>query len=87
MFKHCYIPRSMINSVIIPLIKSLRVNVMTRLINNNNYRPIALSSSTYISKVFENIIAERFEVYRSTNPNQFRFRSGYSTDLSIYAFI
>ena len=57
MFKHCYIPLCMINSVIIPLIK----NKCGDHTDKNNYRPIVLS--IIISKVFEHIIAERLEVY------------------------
>ena len=79
MFKHCYIPQCMINSVIIPLIK----NKCGDHTDKNNYRLIALSS--IISKVFEHIIAERLEVYLWTNDNQFGFKSGHSTDLCIYA--
>ena len=42
MFKHCYMymPQSMINSVIIPIIK----NKSGDFADKNNYRPIALSS-------------------------------------------
>ena len=40
MFKHCYMPQSMINSVIIPIIK----NKSGDFTDKNNYRPIALSS-------------------------------------------
>ena len=49
MFKHCYMPQSMINSVIVPLVK----NKSGDLTDKNNYRPIALSSIA--SKVFEHI--------------------------------
>ena len=49
-FKYCYIPQCMINSVIIPLIE----NKCGHQTDKNNYRPIALSS--IISKVFEHII-------------------------------
>ena len=38
-----------------------------------------------ISKVFEHVISERFEIYLWTNDNQFGFKSGHSTDLCIYA--
>ena len=79
MFKHCYIPQCMINSVIIHLIK----NKCGDHTDKNNYRSIALGS--IISKVFEHIIAERLEVYPWTNDNQFGFKSGHSTDLCIYA--
>ena len=79
MFKHCYIPQCMINSVIIPLIKNKCGNHTDK----NNYMPIALSSIK--SKVFEHIIAERLEGYLWTNDKQFGFKSGHSTDLCIYA--
>ena len=78
MFKHCYIPQYLINSVIIYLIK----NKCGDHTDKNNYRPIALSS--IISKSFEHIKAERLEVYLWTNDNQFGFKSGNSTDLCIY---
>ena len=55
MFKHCYMPQSMINSVIVPLVK----NKSGDLTDKNNYRPIALSSIA--SKVFEHIIILRLE--------------------------
>ena len=79
-FKHCYIPQCMINSVIIHLIKNKCGDQTDK---NNYYRSIALSS--IISKVFEYVIAERLEVYLWTIDNQFGFKSGHSTDLCIYA--
>ena len=65
MFKHCYMPQSMINSVIIPIIKNKSGNFTDK----NNYRPIALSS--IISKVFEHIIIICLEEYLWTNDNVF----------------
>ena len=79
MFKHRYMPQSMINSVIIPIIK----NKSGDFTHKYNYRPIALSS--IISKVFEHIIIIRLEEYLWTNDNQFGFKSRHSTDLCIYA--
>ena len=79
MFKHCYMPQSMINSVIILIIK----NKSGDFTDKNNYRPIALSS--IISEVFEHTIVYRLEEYLWTNDNQFGFKSGHSTDLCIYA--
>ena len=69
----------MINSVIVPLV----IHKSGDLTDKNNYRPIALSSIA--SKVFEHIIILRLEEYLWTNDNQFGFKSGHSTDLSIYA--
>ena len=63
MFKHCYMPQSMINSVIVSLVK----NKSGDLTDKNNYRPIALSSIA--SKVFEHIIILRLEEYLWTNDN------------------
>ena len=74
MFKQCYMPPSMINSVIIPIIK----NKSWDFNNKNNYRPIALSS--IISKVFDHINIIRLQEYLWTNDNQFSFKSGHSTD-------
>ena len=55
--KHSYMPQSMINSIIVPLVK----NKCGNLTDKNNYRPIALSSIT--SKVFEHIILLRLDEY------------------------
>ena len=79
MFKHCYMPQSMINSVIIPIIK----NKSGDFTDKNNCRLIALSS--IISKVFEHTIVIRPKEYLWINDNQFGFKSGHSTDLCIYA--
>ena len=79
MFKHSYKPQSMINSIIVPLVK----NKCGNLTDKNNYRPIALSSIT--SKVFKHFILLRHEEYLWTTDNQFGFKSGHSTDLCIYA--
>ena len=57
MFKHCYMPQSMINSVIIHIIKNKSGDITDK----NNYRPIALCS--VISIVFEHIIIIRLEEY------------------------
>ena len=57
MFKHSYMPQSIINSIIVPLDK----NKYDNLTINNNYSTIALPSIT--SKVFEHIILLRLEEY------------------------
>ena len=64
MFKHCYMPQSMINSVSVPLVKN-KYSILT---DKNNYRPIALSSIA--SKVFDHVIILRLEEYLWTNDNQ-----------------
>ena len=55
MFTHCYMPFSMITSIIVPLVK----NKCSNLVDKNNYRPIALSSIS--SKVFEHVFLFRVE--------------------------
>ena len=57
MFKYCYIPIGMLNSVIVPLVK----NKNGDLSDKNNYRPIALSST--VSKVLEYVFLNRLEEY------------------------
>ena len=79
MFKHCYLPSSMLDSVIVPLVNNRNGDLS----NKNNYRPIALSST--ISKVFESVILYRLEEYLWTTDNQFGFKTGHSTDLCVYA--
>ena len=79
MFKHCYLPISMIDSDIVPLVKNRNGDLS----HKNNYRPIALSS--VISKVFENVILYRLEEYLWTTNNQFGYKAGHSTYL--YALI
>ena len=79
MFKHAYMPVSMLNSVIVPIVK----NKCGNLSDKNNYRPIALSSIT--SKVFEHVILTRMESYLWTNDNQFGFKPSHSTDQCVYA--
>ena len=79
MFKHCYMPQSIINSVITLIIK----NKFGDFTDKNNYIPIAISS--IVSEVFEHTIKIRLEDYLWTNDNQFGFKSGHSTDICIYA--
>ena len=74
MFKHCYLPSSLLDSVMMPL-------VINR--NDDCNRPIALSS--IVSKVFENVILYRLEEYLWTTDNQSGFKAGHSTDLCVYA--
>ena len=79
MFKHCYLPISMLDSVIVLLVKNRNGDLSDK----NNYRPIALSS--VISKVFENVILYKLEEYIWTTNNQFGYKAGHSTDLCVYA--
>ena len=72
----------MLDSVILPLVKKRNGDLSDK----NNYRPLAiLSSSSVISKVFENVILYRLEEYLWTTNNQFGYKAGHSTDLCVYA--
>ena len=66
---HGYIPQSLIETTIVPIIK----NKADDLSSSNNYRPIALAN--VISKVFESLILLRCEQFLTTADNQFGFKS------------
>ena len=78
LFTHCYLPLSMIETIIVPIVK----NKCGNLSDSNNYRPIALA--TIISKLFESAILLKCEMFLDTCPNQFGFKKGHSTDKCIY---
>ena len=78
---HGFLPDSLMNTVIVPVIKNKSGDVS----DTNNYRPIALSS--IVSKVFEIILLSRCEEYIGSSDCQFGFKSGHSTDLCIYTLI
>ena len=75
---HGFLPDSLMNTVIVPVIKNKSGDVS----DTNNYRPIALSS--IVSKAFEIILLSRCEEYIGSSDCQFGFKSGHSTDLCIY---
>ena len=77
-FKHSYLPASMIETNIVPIVK----NKFGILSDINNYRPIALA--TIMSKLFESAILLKCEMFLDTCPNQFGFKNGHSTDMCIY---
>ena len=77
-FTHFYMPSSMIETAIVPIVK----NKCENLSESNNYRPIALD--TIMSKLFESAILLKFEMFLDTCPNQFGFKKGHSTDMCIY---
>ena len=77
-FVHGYIPKDMIKSVIVPIIKS-----KTKSSNNkSNYRPVTIA--TVISKVFERVLFIRMEPYLYSSDNQFGFKRGHGTDMCIF---
>ena len=75
---HGFLPSSLTDSVIIPIVKDKCKNIS----DIGNYRPIALSS--VLSKVFELILLSKLNSYFCTTDYQFGFKSNHSTDLCIY---
>ena len=75
---HGFLPSSLIESCIIPLVKNKSGDIR----DEDNYRPIALA--TVVSKVFERIILSRIEVYLYTSENQFGFKPHVGTETCIY---
>ena len=78
MFKHSYIPKSMLDSIIVPIIKNKCGDISAA----TNYRPIAVSN--ILSKVLELVILFRIEHYLSTTDNQFGYKRKLGTDMCIY---
>ena len=77
-FTHSYLPSSLIEAIIVPIVKNMCGNLSDR----NNYRPIALE--TIMFKLFESVILLKCEMFLNTCPNHFGFKKGHSTDICIY---
>ena len=75
---HGFLPSSMTDSVLIPIVKDKCKNISDK----GNYRPIALSS--VVSKVFELVLLGKLKSCLCTSDYQFGFKSNHSTDLCIY---
>ena len=75
-FVHGFLPKGMIDNVLVPVIKSKTGRIMSK-----DYRPIALAS--VVSKVAESIIFNRISCYLDTCPNQFGFKRNHSKDQCI----
>ena len=75
MIVHGYMCKSMMDTVLIPIIKDKKGDISTK----DNYRPIAIA--TVFSKLFEVIILSKYECYLSTTSNQFGFKPNHSTDM------
>ena len=80
-FTHGFIPRSMMESVIVPVIK----NKNKRRINDKgNHRPICLSN--VCSKIVEMALARRLSDYLHSSHNQFGFKLDHGTELCVFTF-
>ncbi|XP_058650707.1 uncharacterized protein LOC131551670 [Onychostoma macrolepis] len=76
---HSVLPDSMLSVLLVPVIK----NKAGMVGNLDNYRPIPLAC--ILSKVLENILLDRLNVFINSTDNQFGFKAKHGTDLCIYA--
>lgn len=74
---HGTLPDTMISVILVPVIK----NKMGRINSKDNYRPIALAS--ILSKIFENVLLGRLELYLKTSDNQYGFKRKHGTDVHL----
>jgi len=79
LFVHGALPASLIDIVLVPVIKNKSGSITSK----DNYRPIALAGA--LSKVIESIILNRVQDLLETSPNQFGFKKKHGTDQCIYA--
>jgi exonuclease III len=78
LFTHGALPDSLIDVILVPVIKDKSGNITSR----ENYRPIALAG--VVSKVIELILLNRIYEFLLTTPNQFGFKRKHGTDQCIY---
>ncbi len=76
--KHGYIPSDMLDTTLIPIVKTGDVT------DKNNYRPIAVATS--VSKVMKLLILSKTECFLNTSDNQFGFKKKHGTDMCTHAF-
>ncbi len=77
---HQYLPQGLTKTIIIPLVKDMKEDVTSK----DNYRPISIT--TVLSKLLESAIVGRYGALLYTNPNQFGFKRGHSTDMAVFVF-
>ena len=75
---HGHLPNSLIESVIVPIIKDKNKRVSDK----NNYRPIGLSN--ICTKILEKLLLCRMEDFMCISANQFRFKRKHGTDMCVY---
>ena len=80
MFMHGYIPPTLMDTIIIPLVKDNKGDITDR----DNYRPIALTCVS--SKILELLILDKYGSYMQSNDNQFGFKQNHATDHSVFIF-
>ena len=77
-FTHGYIPISLIESVIIPIVKDKKGLITDK----DNYRPIAVTG--VVSKILEILLLDRLQDKLLTCDNQFGFKNKLGTDLCVF---
>ena len=77
-FTHGFIPRSMMDSVIVPVIK----NKNKRINDKGNYRPIC--PSTVCSNMVEMALARHLSDSLNSSHNQFGFKLDHGTELCVF---
>ena len=75
---HGYIPKSCINTVIVPFVKNKNGNHQ----DCGNYRPIAIA--TVVLKLFEQVILINIKNFLDTTDHQFGFKTKHSTDICVF---
>ena len=78
MIGHAYIPDAAMDTIIVPIVKDKK-GLLT---NKDNYRPVAIT--TVFSKILESAILNRYRQNLESLPNQFGFKHGCGTDMSIF---
>ncbi len=79
MLQYGCLPDSFMLSMLVPILKSKTGDITS----TGNYRPIA--RATVCSKIMETCLVSRLEsFFLYTNDNQFAYKRGHSTDMSIY---
>jgi hypothetical protein len=78
MVMHSYLPESLMDTLIIPLVKDVKGDVTDK----DNYRPIAITCIS--SKIIELVFLSRYNNLLETSSNQFGFKAHHSTDLCIF---
>ena len=75
---HGYVPKSILKSVIVPIIK----NKNKRISDKDNYRPICISN--VFTKVVEKLLYSRLEDYLQSTHNQFGAKQKHGTEMCVF---
>ena len=76
---HGYVPKSILKSVIVPIIKNKNKRISDK---KNNYRPICISN--VFTKVVEKVLYIRMEDYLQSTNNQVGFKRKHGTEMCVF---